>query len=435
MAGKLKVTQTKSTISHIARNRATVKALGLHGIGSTSVVADNPATRGMVRQVRFLVTVEEIAESADGGSRKTDKGGSEARGDAPEPLRGRRGFEGEDNGMRLHDLRPPEGSRKERTRVGRGIAAGKGKTAGRGTKGQKARAGGSIPPWFEGGQTPLHQRIPKLRGFKNRFKIEYEIVNVGDIEAAAERGAFEAEAADAKPTGKTKAPAQITVNQDILRAVGLVRSLDKPLKILGNGELSAPLFVVADGFTASARAKIEAAGGTVNVLEVPTAPLKAIGVESGDERTPAKLSRGGQAAADKADRARAARAETAEAAEAEAAAKTPRAKAAKAAPKPRPRHRATAEASDAAPRPSRRRRPRRRPSRTTSDRAEADEPSATRAERSRRVAPRRRSRAAPRRPRPPRPTPKPSTEPNRRPNPRPPSAATDEAETASGDDA
>ena len=219
--------------------------------------------------------------------------------------------------MRLHDLRPPEGSRKERTRVGRGIAAGKGKTAGRGTKGQKARAGGSIPPWFEGGQTPLHQRIPKLRGFKNRFRIEYEIVNVGDIGAAAERGAFEAEAADAKPTGKTKAPAQITVNQDILRAVGLVRSLDKPLKILGNGELSAPLFVVADGFTASARAKIEAAGGTVNVLEVPTAPLKAIGVEPGDERTPAKLSRGGQAAADKADRARAARAEDAEAAEAE----------------------------------------------------------------------------------------------------------------------
>ncbi len=226
--------------------------------------------------------------------------------------------------MRLHDLRPAEGSRKERTRVGRGIAAGKGKTAGRGTKGQKARAGGSIPPWFEGGQTPLHQRIPKLRGFKNRFRIEYEIVNVGAIEAAVERGAFEAEAADAKPTTKTKGPAQITVNQDILRAVGLVRSLDKPLKILGAGDLSAPLFIVADGFTASARAKIEAAGGTVNVLEVPTAPSKALGVESADERTPAKLSRGGQAASDKADRARAARAETAEAAEAEIAAKAPK---------------------------------------------------------------------------------------------------------------
>ena len=221
--------------------------------------------------------------------------------------------------MRLHDLRPADGSRKERTRVGRGIAAGKGKTAGRGTKGQKSRAGGSIPAWFEGGQTPLHQRIPKLRGFKNRFKIEYEIVNIGAIADAVERGAFEAEAADAKPTGKTKAAPQITVNQDILRAVGLVRSLNKPLKILGNGEVGAPLFVVADAFTASARSKIEAAGGTVNVLEVPTAPLKAIGVDGAEERTPAKVSRGAQAATDEAARARASRAATAEAAEVEAA--------------------------------------------------------------------------------------------------------------------
>ena len=80
MAGKLKITQTKSTISHIARNRATVKALGLHGIGSTSVVTDNPATRGMVRQVRFLVTVEEILDER---SVKPDKGRSEDRGDVP----------------------------------------------------------------------------------------------------------------------------------------------------------------------------------------------------------------------------------------------------------------------------------------------------------------------------------------------------------------
>jgi large subunit ribosomal protein L15 len=222
--------------------------------------------------------------------------------------------------MRLHDLRPAEGSRKERTRVGRGIAAGKGKTAGRGTKGQKARAGGSIPAWFEGGQTPLHQRIPKLRGFKNRFKIDYEIVNVGAIAAAAERGAFEQEAADNKATAKTKAPAQITVNQDILRAVGLVRSLNKPLKILGAGELTSPLFVVADAFTASARTKIEAAGGTVNVLEVPTAPLKAIGVEPGEERTARTQSRGAQEATAREARARTSREETAEAAEAEAAA-------------------------------------------------------------------------------------------------------------------
>lgn len=188
--------------------------------------------------------------------------------------------------MKLHDLRPAEGSRKERIRVGRGIAAGKGKTAGRGTKGQKARAGGSIPPWFEGGQTPLHVRIPKLRGFKNRFKIEYEVVNVGAIAAAVERGAFEVEAAPGAK-GKAKSQPQITINQDILRAVGLVRTLDKPLKILGNGELAAPLFVVADAFTASARAKIEAAGGSVNVLEVPTSPLAAIGLEPEAAASPA----------------------------------------------------------------------------------------------------------------------------------------------------
>jgi large subunit ribosomal protein L15 len=180
--------------------------------------------------------------------------------------------------MKLHDLRPADGSRQPRTRVGRGIAAGKGKTAGRGTKGQKARAGGSIPPWFEGGQTPLHMRIPKLRGFKNRFKIEYEVVNVGAIGALAERGAFEVET-----PGKGAKAGPITINQDILRAVGLVRTLNKPLKILGSGELSVPLFVVADAFTGSARSKIESAGGTVNVLEIPSAPLAALGVDDATE--------------------------------------------------------------------------------------------------------------------------------------------------------
>jgi large subunit ribosomal protein L15 len=185
--------------------------------------------------------------------------------------------------MKLHDLQPAPGSRKPRTRVGRGIAAGKGKTAGRGTKGQKARAGGGIPAWFEGGQTPLHMRIPKLKGFKNRFKIEYEVVNVGAIGALADRGAFEFE--DTKKSAKS---GPITVNQDILRAVGLVRTLNKPLKVLGAGELSVPLFVVADAFTASARAKIEAAGGSVNVLEVPSSPLAALGVtpENADGKAP-----------------------------------------------------------------------------------------------------------------------------------------------------
>ena len=177
--------------------------------------------------------------------------------------------------MKLHDLRPAEGSRTARTRVGRGIAAGKGKTAGRGTKGQKARAGGSIPPWFEGGQTPLHMRIPKLRGFKNRSKIDYEVVNVGDIARLVEAGTIPS----GQPVGTGGGAVPTTVNQDVLRAAGLVRSLKKPLKILGAGELGTPLFVVADAFTKSAREKIETAGGSVNVLETPAEPMPALGID------------------------------------------------------------------------------------------------------------------------------------------------------------
>ena len=164
--------------------------------------------------------------------------------------------------MKLHDLKPAPGSKKARRRVGRGIAAGQGKTAGRGTKGQKARAGGTIPAWFEGGQTPLHQRIPKLHGFTNPFRITFEVVNVGDINRLAEAGVFEADDHHGAKAPKGKA-APTTINQEILRAAGLVRRMDRPMKILGGGDLSAALFVVADAFTASARTKIEAAGGTV----------------------------------------------------------------------------------------------------------------------------------------------------------------------------
>ena len=179
--------------------------------------------------------------------------------------------------MKLHDLRPAPGSHKKKTRVGRGIAAGKGKTAGRGTKGQKARAGGKIPAWFEGGQTPLHVRIPKLRGFRNPFKIEYEIVNVGGITHLIEMGVLES--GDMPGATKSKAaPAPITVNQEILRAAGLVRNLNKPMKVLGHGDLSVAIFLVADAVSASARTKIEAAGGTVSLLEVPTRPVQALGL-------------------------------------------------------------------------------------------------------------------------------------------------------------
>jgi large subunit ribosomal protein L15 len=246
--------------------------------------------------------------------------------------------------MKLHDLRPPAGSHTARTRVGRGIAAGKGKTAGRGTKGQKARAGGSIPPWFEGGQTPLHMRIPKLRGFKNPFKIDYEVVNVGAIGVLAERGAFEGgEPESLKPKSGKSAPP--TVNQDILRAVGLVRTLKKPLKILGAGDLSSPLFVVADAFTKSAVAKIEAAGGTVSVLEVPAEIQAAIGVEEDGARAPREArTAAGRAAADRKVDARAAR----DTVKAEAAAEEAAASAAKAAkPAKAPKAKATATAPEA----------------------------------------------------------------------------------------
>jgi large subunit ribosomal protein L15 len=171
--------------------------------------------------------------------------------------------------MKLHELRPAAGSRTARTRVGRGIAAGKGKTAGRGTKGQKARAGASIPPWFEGGQTPLHQRIPKLRGFRNPFKLEYEVVNLERISALVELGALEAGDLPGRAPKPGSKAAPVTVNQEILKSVGLVRSLDKPLKVLGQGEVTRPLFVVADAFSKSAASKIEAAGGTVSVIEMP----------------------------------------------------------------------------------------------------------------------------------------------------------------------
>ena len=228
--------------------------------------------------------------------------------------------------MKLHDLKPAPGSRKAKRRVGRGIAAGQGKTAGRGTKGQKARAGGTIPAWFEGGQTPLHQRIPKLRGFRNLFKIEYEVVNVGDIARVAERGGFEGGAMPGATSKKGSAP--VTVNQEILRGAGLVRRLDRPMKVLGGGELSTALFVVADAFSASARTKIEAAGGTVSILETPDTKRPAIGVEEqAAAATPAEVPTDetkGEAPGAEATAASTAAASSEEAPAEEAAAETPR---------------------------------------------------------------------------------------------------------------
>jgi len=145
--------------------------------------------------------------------------------------------------MKVHDLRPAAGSHRPKTRVGRGIAAGKGKTAGRGTKGQKAR--GKVRPGFEGGQNPLYRRLAYRRGFKNIFKIVYEVVNVGRLDALEVDG---------------------PITPEVLVQMRIVRDDTAPVKVLGQGEVTRPLHVRAHAFSASARQKIEAAGGTVEVI-------------------------------------------------------------------------------------------------------------------------------------------------------------------------
>jgi large subunit ribosomal protein L15 len=147
--------------------------------------------------------------------------------------------------MKLHDLRPSEGSKKRRKRVGRGIAAGQGKTAGRGTKGQAARSGGTKGPYFEGGQLPLVRRLPFKRGFKNIFKVKYVPVNLYRLDA------FEAES---------------EVTPETLAAAGIIKSASLPVAILGQGELDRALTIKAHRFSASARTKIEEAGGSVEEL-------------------------------------------------------------------------------------------------------------------------------------------------------------------------
>jgi len=140
----------------------------------------------------------------------------------------------------LSTLRPPPGSRKPRKRVGRGPGSGHGKTATRGHKGLKARSGGKPPVGFEGGQMPLQRRLPK-RGFTNPFKVEYQIVNVKELNS------FESHA---------------VVTSTLLQTTGKIKSLKKPVKILGDGELTVALTVQADKFSQVARQKIIAAGGS-----------------------------------------------------------------------------------------------------------------------------------------------------------------------------
>ncbi|OJY52572.1 MULTISPECIES: 50S ribosomal protein L15 [unclassified Pseudonocardia] len=145
--------------------------------------------------------------------------------------------------IKIHHLRPAPGSKTARTRVGRGEGS-KGKTAGRGTKGTKARKG--VPVGFEGGQMPLHMRLPKLKGFKNRFRVEYQVVNVGDL-------------AQLFPSGGEIGPEELV-------AAGVVRR-NQPVKVLGNGDVDGvALTISAHAFSGSARDKITAAGGTITEL-------------------------------------------------------------------------------------------------------------------------------------------------------------------------
>ncbi|KQY04729.1 50S ribosomal protein L15 [Mycobacterium sp. Root135] len=144
--------------------------------------------------------------------------------------------------IKLHDLRPAPGSKKARTRKGRGEGS-KGKTSGRGTKGTGARK--NVPVRFEGGQMPIHMRLPKLKGFKNRFRTEYEVINVGDVNRLFPNGG--------------------TVGVDELVAAGAVRK-NSLVKILGDGKIAVKVDVTAHKFSGSAREKISAAGGSVTEL-------------------------------------------------------------------------------------------------------------------------------------------------------------------------
>ena len=148
--------------------------------------------------------------------------------------------------MRMHELTPPEGSARERIRIGRGHGSGKVKTGGKGTKGQKARAGGGVPPYFEGGQLPLIRKLPYRRGFRNPFRVEYREVNVRNL---------------------NDFPAGSTIGPDELETAGVLRGGSGPVKVLGQGDLSVKLTVRAHKFSAGARAKIEAAGGSVEPIE------------------------------------------------------------------------------------------------------------------------------------------------------------------------
>jgi large subunit ribosomal protein L15 len=147
--------------------------------------------------------------------------------------------------MRLHELAPPPGSHARRRRIGRGLGSGRGTTAGKGQKGQKARAGGGVPPFFEGGQTKLVKKLPFRRGFTNINRVEYQAVNLSDL---------------AKLSAST-------IDVAALLAAGILKNDRELVKVLGTGDLDRALTITAHKFSATARQKIEAAGGACHAIE------------------------------------------------------------------------------------------------------------------------------------------------------------------------
>ena len=200
---ELKITQVRSTIGARWRQKESLRSLGLRKIRQSVVREDNDQTRGLIKTVHHLVEVEEVKMT-----------------------------------IKLHDLKPAPGSKTAKTRVGRGEGS-KGKTAGRGTKGTKARK--NVPATFEGGQMPIHMRLPKLKGFRNRFRTYYEVVNVGDLNKLFPKGG--------------------DVGVDELVAAGAVRK-NSLVKVLGDGKLTVKVNVTAHKFSGSAKEKITAAGGS-----------------------------------------------------------------------------------------------------------------------------------------------------------------------------
>lgn len=158
--------------------------------------------------------------------------------------------------MKITELQMPEGANTDRKRVGRGHGSGHVKTAGRGTKGQKSRTGGNTRPGFVGGQTPIQQQLPYKRGFTNIWKVRYHLVNLEQL-------------------GNLEAGSAVTIES--LRESGILRGADKPLKVLGDGELKNALHITAHKVSESARQKVEAAGGTITLIEDKAQPHRSKG--------------------------------------------------------------------------------------------------------------------------------------------------------------